>query len=508
MVNGSLSRRTEWTVTVIARRAGDVSVPEIRFGNARSEPFSLTVLAGRSRRPAGHDGGELQLEVDAQPRNPYVQAQVVFTIRLLHQVALRNGQLEDPKLVDAMIQKLGEDRRYQIERDGRRYGVIERRFAVFPQKSGPLRIEPIGLEAELSVGGGSMFDQFFGGQGRVRKVRSEPVTLQVRPIPSAFKGRHWLPAADLRLTQAWSSDPPSTKVGEPITRTLSVRGEGVTMGMLPELVAKGGAIAPDLKQYPDQPALSEEAQAEGLVSVRREKTALIPMKDGSFAVPGVEIPWWNTRTDKLEVARIDGATLGVLPSPHAEAPPSPQDDELDASGLIPPSLAQASDTARPASIPAIPLRSNPWFWATWFIAAGWLATVAAWYIRSARSRVMVRPDAVKQASPDFSPVLKRLKRAWADRDADAARRAILHWGAVRWRSSPPASVEVVAGRLGGKAPVLIAAVNRALYGRGEVEWNGEELYQGFGEASRADSGKEKAEFGSGELESLYRSPSP
>jgi len=501
MVNGRLTRRAEWTVTVMARQAGDVTVPPIAFGSDTSRPIRLTVLPGRAHRSAGSGSAPLQLEVEAEPKNPYVQAQVVLTLRLLHQVALRNGQLEDPKLEDAMIQKLGDDRRYQIERDGRRYGVIERRFAIFPQKSGTLRIEPIGLEAELAGSGNSMFDQFFGGGGRVTKIRSEATTLQVRAIPAAFKGKHWLPAASLTLDQAWSSDPPSTKVGEPITRTLSVRGEGVTMGMLPELIDRSAAAAAELKQYPDQPAISEQHGPGGLTGVRREKTALIPMKDGSFKVPGIEIPWWNTKTDKLEVARLPETTLKVLPSPEASPPPIRPEDELDLSGLAPKTPEPSAAAQAPAAQP-VPLTANPWFWATCLCAAGWLATGLAWYFRGGRKPAAAATKA--ERAPDFSGTMKQLKRACADGDPEAARRAILAWGAARWPASPPVNLEQTASRLGGDAQALIQDLNRALYGNGKDNWNSEGLYALFADHSR-DGAKSKGKSDGREaLEALYR----
>ena len=503
MVNGRLTRRAEWTVTVMARHAGEVTVPPIAFGRDSSRPFRLTVMPGRTRRPANREDAPLQLEVEAEPKNPYVQAQVIFTIRLLHQVALRNGQLEDPKLADAMIQKLGEDRRYQIEREGRRYGVIERRFAIFPQKSGALRIEPVGLEAELAGSGNSMFDQFFGGRGRIAKIRSEAVTLQVRPIPAAFKGRHWLPAAELKLDQAWSSDPPSTKVGEPITRTLSVRGEGVTMGMLPELTARNAAGSADLKQYPDQPSLSEQHGPNGLTGLRREKTALIPMQDGSFKVPGVEIPWWNTKTDKLELARVPEAVLEVLPSPQTATTPPPAEEELDLSGLAPKPSEPAANPAASSTAQPLPPTSDPWFWATWLCAAGWLATIAAWSFRGTRPRVAkTREEA--ETVPDLSSSLKALKRACADRDPEAARRAILNWSAARWTTSPPVNLEQTASRLGGPATAMIGDLHRALYANGEEHWNSDGLYALFADHMRGPASKKDPAHAGETLEALYR----
>ena len=498
LMNGRLSRRTEWTLTLTAKRPGSLTVPPIAFGNDRSNPLTLTVLPGRTPSAASAGSGDVLLEVGAEPRNPYVQAQVVFTIRILHRVALRGGQLEDPKLGDAVVQKLGEDRRYQIERNGDTYGVIERRFAIFPQKSGPLRIEPVALEAEASRGAGSMFDEFFGPQGRLQRLHSEAVTLQVRPIPQAFKGKQWLPAAKLEIEESWSSNPPQTKVGEPITRTLSVRADGATMGMLPELSDKAAGSLPGLQQYPDQPALKEEFGSRGMSSSRREKTAFIPSKDGAYRIPGTEIAWWNTTTDRLEVARIPEKVLSATPAAQTTPPE-------DTSGTAPDAPEEAVVPSGTVSAPAAHRqddRAGLWFWLTWLFASGWLGTLLMWRVRSGRSKVEPRPRV--EPAPDLSRALKILERACTKGDAVAARQAVLEWSAARWPSDPPPSLEQVGARLGGELPEQMAGLNRALYGETSGEWRGEAIYRTLSLASKIRHTPSTAARGGEVLESLHR----
>ncbi|MFO1417802.1 MAG: BatD family protein [Methylotetracoccus sp.] len=498
MNNGQLSRRTTWSLAVRAKRLGSVTVPSIPFGRDRSSPFGITVVPGQAAtRPATNPGGDdLLLEVDAEPRNPYVQAQVLLTLRILHRVALRGGQLEDPKLSDAIVQKLGDDRRYQVERHGQRFGVIERRFAIFPQKSGPLHIEPLTLEAEASIGAGSMFDQFFGSQSSTRRVRSSPITLQVRPIPAGIKGRQWLPAAKLQLEEHWSSDPPETSVGEPVTRTLSVRGDGVTMGMLPEL----GAKSPDdgaLQQYPDQPALKEDFGAQGLNSSRREKTAFIPTRDGSYRLPGVEIAWWNTTTDRPEVARIPERTLRVKPGTNALAPRPPEPDAVAV-----PAEQPAAAQAPPASS-AVP--STIWIWLASIFGVGWAATGAAWWWQGARNR---RPTAA--ASPTTSggaslKPLRALERACLSGDAAQTRTALLAWGRDRWPTDPPRNLEQIAQRVDPEFAEDLNLLNRALYSPTTDSWHGPRIYEAAAALSRTRPAHPSAGAGTdAALASLHR----
>ncbi len=325
IINGDYNKTIEWTLTLMAKREGQLTIPPIAFGNDRSEPVTVTV-AGGAVADAGRDA-EVFLEVEAEPKNPYVQAQILYTVRVLVRrgASLNSADLSEPSLADALIEKLGDDKSYAASREGLGYRVIERKYAIFPQKSGPAVIEPMVLEAQLSAGGHSVFDRFFNHlPSRTLRVRSGAVPLQVKAVPAAFTGKRWLPASKLELEEAWSKYPPQTTAGEPITRTLSLKAESATVGLLPELAPKLPARKPgeEIKQYPDQPFLNEEKHFNGINSIRQEKTALVITEAGDYTLPGLEIPWWNTRTDQMQIARIPERLVSVLPAPQTSQQPA------------------------------------------------------------------------------------------------------------------------------------------------------------------------------------------
>ncbi|MFM8330862.1 MAG: BatD family protein [Candidatus Methylumidiphilus sp.] len=210
IINGKISQRQEWTLTLSPKRAGRLTIPPIAFGSDRSPAASVTVVdGGAAAPPGGDDHAELKLEVEASPKDPYVQAQVIYTVRILLRVNVVGADLSEPALPDALVEKLGEDRRYNTTRNGWEYTVIERKYAIFPQKSGLLRLDPVQLTAQVEVGGRS----FFSRSTRAMRVKSEAIDLKVRPQPTAFTGSHWLPAAELTLEESWTQDPPQAKAG-------------------------------------------------------------------------------------------------------------------------------------------------------------------------------------------------------------------------------------------------------------------------------------------------------
>ncbi|MGZ5056044.1 MAG: BatD family protein, partial [Methylobacter sp.] len=317
-INGRSSKTIQWTINVMAKHPGSLAVPPIKFGNDVSQPASILVTQATANKAVNTDD-DLFLEVDATPQTPYVQSQVLYSARLYRKVEIAQASLSEPELSDAVIEKLGDDSNYNTLVDGVNYVVTERKYAIFPQKSGSLTIKPLILTAEVVANTRPNFNGFFNSQmTRTRKVLSKPVTLNVKPVPATFTGKHWISAEQLILKEEWSGDNQQMKVGEPLTRTLTLLAKGTTVGQLPEL--NSGKISDQLKTYPDQPVLREQKKPEGLIAFREEKIAIIPSKAGFYKLPAIEIPWFNSQSQKMEVAKIPETQITVLEAAGAALP--------------------------------------------------------------------------------------------------------------------------------------------------------------------------------------------
>ena len=467
--NGRYAKRITWQLQVMAKRAGTLQIPAIAFGADRSNPFSVTVTNGAVRSRQGAEAS-IFVETEAEPKNPYVQAQVILTVRVLSRVAF-TGDLEQPQVGDAIVEKLDEDREYMALRDGVQFKVNERRYVVFPQKSGPLTIGPVNLTAQM---GGGSFGPFFRSSGRQQRLHSEPLTLEVRPIPTRFKGKHWLPAAKLDLTESWQPTSLKAPTGEPVTRTLNIQADGASIGMLPDLGDQDLPTA-ELKHYPDQPVTREDKTGAGLSSQRSQKTAFIAGKPGSYRLPAIEIPWWNTVTDTMEVARLPAQTLTALPTAQAVAP----EPEPPAAPKPVPNVAGSDRPVESAGggSPPPPGRDPLWLWLALLFGAGWLLTALAWWQSSRRGRPApaVSPDA--EAGVTGPRLIKALEKACSANDAGAARKALERWAAFRWPQSSAA--DALEARLGGIIGPELRDLNRCLYAPSGAIWQGGALWQGF-----------------------------
>jgi len=140
---GRSESATTWQISLMARHAGELTIPAIEVGGERTQPIAIRV--SEDPPPASAAAREVQLQVETDAAEVHVQQQLLLTVRLLHAVNLNRGAtLEAPEIPDAVVRELGEDS-YEKLVDGRRYGVFERRYAVFPQKSGELVVPALGF---------------------------------------------------------------------------------------------------------------------------------------------------------------------------------------------------------------------------------------------------------------------------------------------------------------------------------------------------------------------------
>ena len=482
IVNGRLSRAQKWVLTLITDQTGTLTIPPIAFGNIKSEARRIEVVA--EARPAGKSD-DIFIEVEVDEPNPYVQAQVIYTLKLLRAAQVSNASLTEPAVADgrALINKLGEDKNYQIRRNNRRYRVTERRYAVFPQASGPLKIEPVLFKGQS--GGGLFSLDPFAPRPEPIVIRSAPVALAVRPIPAAFSGDRWLPAARLNIQEQWSTDPALLKQGEAATRALTLEAGGLAASQLPapDSALPDSALPDSFKTYPDQPEFEEASDRRGLVGTRREKMAVIPLAAGEFILPAIRIPWWNIGTDQPEVAELTARRVKVQAA--APAPTRPQDEPA------PTGQAEATPSAAGSGAGA----GAHWPLVSFALLILWLGTLGLWW-RGRRVK-----NGATSAKPPKPPGPASIKRACMNNDAPGARDALLCWAGAKWPDQRIKNLAALGACGDAEFQGKISALNRHLYGQRGAKWDGPAFYRTFAAQSFAETAPVATPTG---LEPLWR----
>ena len=459
-INGKSTKILQWSLTVMAKHAGNLMIPAVKFGHDASSALQISVTEAVNNKASTNDE-DIFLEVEATSKNIYIQSQVLYTLRLYTRVDLSQARLDEPELADAVIERLGDDSRFNTQVNGLDYSVTERKYAIFPQKSGKLTIKPLTLTAEIISNNRPNFNGFFNSQAtKTKRIESKAISLDVKPAPASFTGKHWLSAQQLVFKQEWSGDIKHLKIGEPLTRTLTLLAKGATVSQLPEL---NTAISNDqLKAYPDQPVLQEQKKTDGVIAFREEKIALILSQAGDYQLPAIQIPWFNTENQKMEMAEIPETTLTAF----AGAQPLVNTPQITSVN------SQAITTTAP--INTVP-ETNFWMWLSLCLATTWLITVIVFLKARTKSEQLIKDVDV---NTDISDAIKALKKACTQNDATAAKNALIAWGNLTFNQS---TLGGIADFCDARLRDELLHLNHSLYGQASSEWQGKKLFQAFTE---------------------------
>ncbi|MCF6434771.1 BatD family protein [Pseudoalteromonas sp. MMG022] len=304
IINGSMSSQTTWQMQVLARKPGTFTIPAFEVAGKRSEAIQLKVVPRGDEQQQQKD---IFVTAELTPSNLYVQQAGLYTVKLYLGKDLLDGQLSAPQMSDAQISQMGKQQEDYEVVDGRRYMVITREYLIQPQKSGDYTITaPV-----------------FNGQVRENYRRmavsaiAEDTQLEVKPIPDTYQGA-WLPSELVNLSEEWQPADESVTVGTPITRTITLTALGVTQEQLPDIELD---TISGIRSYPDESDRNQLSRDGRVISQLVSSHALVPQKPGTYTLPEVKIPWFNTVINKVNYATLPARTITVTADPNQPLAP-------------------------------------------------------------------------------------------------------------------------------------------------------------------------------------------
>ena len=370
IINGQRSFEKSWNIILMPLKEGQLSIPVISVGNQSTQAIQIKV--GKPD-PNAKSNGDLFIEITTDKISAFVKEQIIFKVKLFYSISLSEGSLSEPYASDTLVTMLDKNSTFSTVRDGKRYEVIERHYAMFAEKSGTMEINPIIFNGRDNSSRRSM--SMFSTGKPVRAV-SKPISIEIKPIPQNAIGKDWLPAKSIRLSEQWSNRP--FTVGEPITRTITLFAEGLSETQIPNLDL--GEID-KIKVYPEQPQTQTEITPKTIKAIKQIKMALIPTQDGSVRIPEYNLQWFNTETGKIEQAKLPPRSLNVEPGSFAPPPVNIQ-QQLD--NMLPKvvdnkSVTTSTDISSLQNLSNSTLDSTPegsyWKYSTAGLLLLWLATL-------------------------------------------------------------------------------------------------------------------------------------
>jgi len=533
IINGQRTDTVRLLVTLAPRHTGSIQVPPIQIGSERTQPLRLQV----SELPQGGSGGAggdifVELEVGDGASELMVQQQVPMTLRLFTAAPLLEGTLDDPRVDGAVVTKLGEDREYDTRRNGREYQVVERSYSLSPERSGELRIPPVRFEGSVrttedrrsgsrrSLFDDPFFDRFFQDsplsrdpfgmfdRGQRVSARSRGITLDVKARPGGYAGDHWLPAQALEIVDSWADTRPHLRVGQPVTRTLTLRAKGLSGPQIPQIEIPA---TPGLRVYPEKTESETRSDGETIYGISRQGVTLIPTKAGELMMPEIQVTWWDTTAQRERVTRVSGWTLKVTGGtgtdgvPESDVHPVPE-ARMETAEQIMEEPAEGPDIDNePAGIDSRYLATGAMALVVLLVGAG------VWGLYRRRHPSRVFGPARQMATTDNNAVRiraseakKALRVACEANDARSAVKALLDWAEATWPEDAPRNLGTLGTRLlsGGEQ---VRELERRLYAPAAHRWDGAALWQAL-QGGLSDA-RTLAERQADVLEPLYPSRS-
>ncbi|HET6566435.1 MAG TPA: BatD family protein [Rhodothermales bacterium] len=396
IVNGAVSQSVtfQWSFRPLRQGRARIFPMTVTVGqhDFKTEAIDLTVVPSSQQPSAGRspDAGDqltsqdLFIKVVPSTRTAYPNQQIVLVYHLYFRygIELRQSRLADSWDADGFwredLEVDDHPRARMVTENGIRYNtIVVKRVALFPTRTGKLRVEPLRIETEaFSPYSADPLDRFFSlGRGfETVKIASAPVTVDVKPLPPgappSFKGA----VGTFRMeTHTGRTD---LKVGDALEVTATISGSGNLATLPAPVLDAPGAF----EAYDPQVTTSINRKGARVAGSRTFSYVLVPRTNGQFDLPPLAFSFLDPESGAYETltsAPVMVAVSGTAAEPGAGAA---------ASGM------PVNDIAGPMAVSAswiraddVPLYRNPWTYGA--LACPLLAVGAAFAFRRRRDRL-------------------------------------------------------------------------------------------------------------------------
>lgn len=476
IINGQYRSQMGWDFELLAENAGTFTIPALTIGAEHSKPFTIRILPEES----GFDNpnsAKIKLRANLSEEEVYVQQQLIFTVRIYRSVVARNVNISPIRVTNALVEQLGDNKTFNFIKNDTAFRVIEQRYAIFPQQSGDMVIDPITYSATI-LDDSNNNHPWQRSQLKPISLSTQKYTVKVKPKPVGA-AEPWLPASSLELTAVWQPNNQSFTVGEPAQLDFIIKGSGLLKTQLPTVTfpqQDGMTI------YRDTPQYQQRFNRFGVNSYHLEKVVVIPSKAGEVSLPEITIPWWNVETDQQEFARLEAKKIQVAKSQKQVTQNTQQ-------AVVPEQQKLASEQSNnqedklKSGFTVSSEGHDYWKHASIILAVLWLLTLLLWFFKRNRNAVANEQSSQNthtRAIDETPSHLKNIIKSAVANDAKSAEKRLNTWlksGANLSHVTNIVQLEKYC-RQTEQAPLAneLQNLQQALYSADyQKPWNGQEL---------------------------------
>lgn len=319
----AINNRTEswidYNLTLFPLKEGELVIPSMIVAGETTTPIAISVLP---QTDTGIANQSLYLETVISKDSIYVQEQLLFTIRLYFTIqGIRNPVFTELDIPETVIQQIGTPNQYEKLVNGERYGIYEKQYALFPQRSGNIVIPDIMFRGEVTDGSSNYV--FRNLNTRTITSFANGYTIEVKEKPANYpQDAVWLPASEVQLSQVWDNDFSNVRVGDAVNRIVRVEAFGLDGAALPPLPTQS---IETINFYRQTPEIERKYVDGNIVGSRIEEASLVPTESRTVRIPGMTLPWFDIDTEEVKYATLEDTAFRV--GPLRSTGPDAEDDE-------------------------------------------------------------------------------------------------------------------------------------------------------------------------------------
>jgi len=324
IINGQVKREISYVFTYILRasQAGSFTLPPATINyegkQYKSNALTIKVVKGNTSSTSGKTSAtsnENDVFIRAYISNttPTQGEQIILTYKLFTSVPISN--IDDSKISSFpgfwsknLLENRGSYAQTREQIEGKEYVVAEiKKYALFPQRSGEIKIEPGELNCVAQIRSSSQrkssdpfFDSFFNDpffnsryQNVERQLLSNSLKIEVKPLPGKDKPIDFNGAVGSYNFKSEISQT-EVKANEAITLKYTLSGQG----NLQLVDAPAINFPTDFEVYDPEIKNNVKVAANGVSGTRTFEYLIIPRNPGDYSIPPVDFSFFDTRKRK------------------------------------------------------------------------------------------------------------------------------------------------------------------------------------------------------------------
>ena len=316
IIGSNVTQRVTYTFRFVARKEGQFSIPaiEINVGGeqVRTTPLELTVKVGAPAKGAGDVAFAV---IEPLKKTAFIGEDIGVEIRVYLDAGTRWNNVDKPQLsADGFnTRDILPGRQSELEMNGKRYIQVVYRTVVTPTKAGKLALGQAKLRTIYSRQRRNPYDPF-GGFGRAEEMElSAPaVPMEVKPLPIEGRPKDFAGAVG-QFKFHGTGTPAKVKIGEPVTMTLVIEGQGNFDRITTPPLAEPNGWNP----YDSEDAFkaSDDLGITGTKTFKLPVSPLVP----KATIPVFAFTFFDPSSEKYVTIKSDAMPLLVEGSPVASA---------------------------------------------------------------------------------------------------------------------------------------------------------------------------------------------